>query len=100
MSGIRALPVLMFHSVAPSRSLAPHGWLERISEPVERFEAMLEDWKRRGVRTVRDEDRIRIPRRLRDYAYRLGLLGLRDVASNLGASDNLPRRVSQRRDRQ
>ena len=52
MSGIRALPVLMFHSVAPPRTLAPHGWLERISEPVERFEAMLEDWQRRGVRTV------------------------------------------------
>lgn len=56
MSGIRALPVLMFHSVTPPGSLAPHGWLERLSEPVERFEAMLEDWKERGVRTVGTDD--------------------------------------------
>ena len=52
MSGIRALPVLMFHSVAPPGALAPHGWLERLSEPVALFEAMLEDWRRRGVHTV------------------------------------------------
>lgn len=56
MSGIRALPVLMFHSVAPARALAPHGWLERLSEPVDRFEAMLENWNRRGVRTVGVDD--------------------------------------------
>jgi peptidoglycan/xylan/chitin deacetylase (PgdA/CDA1 family) len=52
MSGLRALPVLRYHSVAPEGVLAPHGWLERLSEPVELFEATMKDWWRRGVRTV------------------------------------------------
>ncbi len=48
----RAVPVMMFHSIAPAGAMAPHGWLERITEPLDLFEAMLEDWRRRGVRTV------------------------------------------------
>ena len=56
MSGIRALPVLMFHSVAPPGALGPHAWLERLSVPPDLFEATLEDWNRRGVRTVGCEE--------------------------------------------
>ena len=56
MSSLRALPVLMFHSIAPRGALEPHGWLQRISETPDIFEAMLEDWQRRGVRTVGGEE--------------------------------------------
>ena len=56
VSGTPALPVLMFHSVAPPGVLAPHGWLERISTPLDLFAAMLEDWRRRGVRTMGTDD--------------------------------------------
>jgi len=56
MSAAKALPVLMFHSVAPPGVLAPHGWLERISTPLDLFGAMLDDWRRRRVRTIGVDD--------------------------------------------
>ncbi|MFQ5767735.1 MAG: polysaccharide deacetylase family protein, partial [Acidobacteriota bacterium] len=69
MRHIRALPVLMYHSVAPPGSLTPHQWLEWISVSVDLFEATLMDWDQRGVRTVGSEEfrgfldgRFRLPR--------------------------------------
>ncbi len=56
MSAARALPVLMYHSVAPEGALSPHGWLERLSVSLEMFEATLAAWQRRGVRTVGCEE--------------------------------------------
>jgi len=49
---LSSLPVMMFHSVAPAGSMAPHGWLERITEPLDLFESMLAEWQRRGIRTI------------------------------------------------
>jgi peptidoglycan/xylan/chitin deacetylase (PgdA/CDA1 family) len=46
----------MYHSVAPAGALAPHGWLERLSVPLDLFEATLQDWDRRGVRAVGSDE--------------------------------------------
>ena len=66
---LRALPVFRYHSVAPPGTLAPHRWLERISVPLDAFEATLADLSRRNVRTVGTDEiagflsgRITLPR--------------------------------------
>lgn len=56
MKRLRALPVLMYHSVAPRGVLAPHGWLERLSVTVDLFEATLAEWNRRGIHTVGSDE--------------------------------------------
>lgn len=48
----RALPALMFHSVANATDLAPHGWLQRLSTPPHLLDRTFDYWRRHGWRTI------------------------------------------------